>query len=106
VRNDLSARLAQLAAQCQTISYGELARQMAIPGPGAIATLTTLLEALMEEDAALGFPFRAVLCSGRLANGLPAKGFFDKAIALGRFAGKDPEAFVARERNFLFISHR
>lgn len=102
MRNDLIARLAQLAAQSQTVTYGALARDLAIPGPGAIAKLTTGLEILMEEDAALGLPFRAVLCKGRLANDLPAQGFFDKAQALGRYANSDPQDFVTAERNQLF----
>jgi hypothetical protein len=100
--SDLSARLAQLAAQSQTVTYGALARDLALPGPGAIAKLTTALEALMEEDAALGLPFRAVLCEGRLAHSLPAQGFFDKARALGRDATDDPHTFVAMERQRLF----
>lgn len=100
--NDLAARLAQLAAQQQTISYGALARDLAIPGPSTIAKLTAALEVLMEEDAALGLPLRAALCAGRLANGLPAQGFFDKARTLGRFANSDPQDFVATERNRLF----
>ena len=105
MRNDLIARLAQLAAQSQTVTYGALARDLALPGPGAIAKLTTALEALMEEDAALGLPFRAVLCEGRLANGLPAQGFFDKARVLGRDVTEDPHSFVAAERHRLFACY-
>jgi hypothetical protein len=101
MRNNLIARLAQLAAQSATISYGDLARELAIPGPGAIAKLTTELEILMQEDAQAGRPFRAALCKGRLANGLPAQGFFDKAQALGRYQGQDPAEFVAFERQLL-----
>ena len=50
----------------------------------------------MEEDAALGRPFRAVVVSAR-GSALPARGFFDKAAELGRPA-TDPAAFVAAER--------
>lgn len=96
--NELIARLEDLAARGQTITYGALARELAMPGPGAIAKLTAKLEALMEEDAARGRPFRAVLCAGRLANGLPAQGFFEKAAELGRYNGSDPDAFCASER--------
>ncbi len=101
MRNNLIARLAQLAAQPATITYGALARDLAIPGPGAIAKLTTELEILMEEDAQAGQPFRAAVCEGRLSNGLPAQGFFDKAHALGRYEGQDPAEFVAFERQLL-----
>lgn len=106
MKSDLAARLATLAAQNQTITYGALTRDLAIPGPGAIAKLTTALELLMEEDAAAGLPFRAVLCEGRLTGGLPAQGFFDKAHALGRDAKDDPAAFVTAERNLLFTRYR
>jgi hypothetical protein len=99
--NSLIARLAELAAQPTTISYGELARALAIPGPGAIAKLTAELEILMEEDAQAGLPFRAAVCEGRLSNGLPAQGFFDKAQALGRYQDQNPTEFVACERNLL-----
>jgi len=100
--NNLEARLAELAALRQTITYGALARDLAIPSPGAIAKLGQALEILMEKDAALGLPLRAALCAGRLANGLPAQGFFDKAQALGRFADSDPQRFVSIERHRLF----
>lgn len=96
--NDLIARLDDLAARRQTITYGALARELAIPGPGAIAKLTAMLEALMQEDAAKGRPFRAALCAGRLAGGLPAQGFFDKAAELGRYDGAEPAAYCAAER--------
>ncbi|OYU40506.1 MAG: hypothetical protein CFE33_07100 [Pseudorhodobacter sp. PARRP1] len=75
---------------------------MAIPGPGAIGKLTAALEVLMDEDAARGLPLRAALCAGRMANGLPAQGFFDKAQALGRFTDTDPQNFVSTERDRLF----
>lgn len=94
----LEARLAELAALGQTISYGALARELQIPGPGAIAKLTAMLESLMESDAAMGRPLRAVLCEGRLAGGLPAQGFFDKAQALGRYDGSNPAIWVTAER--------
>lgn len=96
--NDLAARLAMLAAQNRTISYGALARDLGIPGPGAIAKLTAALEALMQADAAAGQPLLAAVCAARLGQGLPAQGFFDMARALGRDIGADPAAFVVAER--------
>ena len=97
----LTARLAELAALNQTVTYGKLARDLGLTGPSTIARLTTALEALMEEDAALNRPFRAVLLSGRLANDLPAQGFFDKATALDRYHGEDPATYIAQERSAL-----
>lgn len=88
----LIARLADLSARQQTTTYGALALDLGL----RIAELTAALEALMEEDAALGRPFRAVVVSAR-GSVLPARGFFDKAAELGRPA-TDPAAFVAAER--------
>jgi hypothetical protein len=102
--NRLIARLAELAAQRQTISYGALAAELAVPPPGSIAKLTAMLEALMEEDAALGLPLRAALCEARLAQGQPAAGFFLKAQALGLFDGEDQAEFCAKQRSALFLA--
>ncbi len=96
--NKLEARLAELAALQQTASYGALARDLGIPGPGAIAQLTQALELLMEVDAAAGHPLRAALCAGRLAQGMPAPGFFEKATSLGYDLGDNPAAFVQQHR--------
>ena len=93
----LTARLAALAGDGQTITYGALARDLG----WRMADLTDALEALMDEDAARGAPFRAALWEGRLAGGLPARGFFDKAAALGADV-TDPAALVAAHRAGLF----
>ena len=102
----LAAELAGLARRRETISYGALARRLAIAGPGSIHRLTGALEALMAEDAAADRPFRAALCEGKLRGGRPAPGFFEAARRLGRFAGPldgpEAEAFVAGEREALF----
>lgn len=102
----LAAALEDLAARRETLSYGALARQLAIPGPGSINRLTAALEAMMAEDAAAGRPLRAALCEGRLAGGLPAPGFFATARALGLYdgadAGPEAEAFVSAQRRALF----
>ncbi|MDN5788495.1 hypothetical protein [Pseudorhodobacter sp.] len=98
----LVAALQGLAQRNEVMSYGDLARQIAIPGPGSIARLTAALEVLMVEDAEAGHPFRAALCRARSGDGLPAPGFFDAAVRLGRFDGGDLRGFVARERAELF----
>lgn len=93
----LEHRLAALAAAGETISYGDLARELGL----RMADLTAQLEALMEEDAAKGAPFRAVLLRQRLSpDNLPAPGFFQKAAALGADV-TDPAAFTARQRRDL-----
>lgn len=95
-----------LALRGETMGYGELARQLAVPGPGSITKLTDALEALMVQDTAEERPFRAVLCTGRLSGGLPAAGFFLKARELGRYDGpvEGPQAvaYVASERAAIF----
>jgi hypothetical protein len=90
---ELEARLAGLAAQGKTTTYGTLARDLG----WRVADLTAALEQLMEQDAAAGHPQRAALLEGRLSNGLPAKGFFVKLAELG-IAPTDPAAFVAETR--------
>ena len=87
------------------ISYGALARDLDVPGPGAIARVTTLLESMMRDDMAAGRPFIAAMCEGKLSGGMPAPGFFQMAAVLGRYTGPaiGPEAaeFVAKERRLL-----
>lgn len=95
----LAARLAELAGAGSTVTYGALARDLGL----RIGDLTAGLEALMAEDAAAGRPLRAALCAGRLSDGLPARGFFDTAAALGFDIG-DPAAFAASQRQALFAA--
>ncbi|MCZ8335032.1 MAG: hypothetical protein O9328_12280 [Rhodobacteraceae bacterium] len=96
---DLSARLADLAVQGQTITYGALARDLG----WRVADLTAALEQIMEEDAAAGAPQRAALLEGRLSNGMPAQGFIQKLAELG-IAPTDPAAYVAETRAALLAA--
>jgi hypothetical protein len=52
---------------------------------------------MMEQDAAQGRPLRAVMLEARLSGGLPARGFFEKAAALG-LDTSDPARFAADHR--------
>lgn len=88
----LDAALADLAAAGQTTTYGALAADLGLTGPGRIARLTDALEALMQADTTAGRPLRATLVVSRSGNGLPARGFFDAAQALGHDIG-DPAVF-------------
>jgi len=90
-------RLAALAAEGRTVTYGALARDLGL----RMAELTAALEALMEQDAGAGHPLRAAICEGKLSQGLPAQGFFLKCADLGLDVG-DPAAFVTRHRAQLF----
>ena len=93
----LEAALDALAARGGTVSYGDLARALDVPGPGAIARLTQALEATMADDARAGRPFRAAVCVAR-GGALPARGFFEAAERLGRSVGPDPATFAVAER--------
>lgn len=90
----LEARLAALAAAGDTVTYGALARDLGL----RMADLTAALEALMEDDARAGKPFRAAVLRQRLSpDHLPAPGFFQKAAALGADI-HDPADFTADQR--------
>lgn len=93
----LEDRLAALAAAGETIAYGTLARDLGL----RMGELTAALETLMEEDAALGRPFRAAVLRQRLSpDCLPAPGFFQKAADLGADVA-DPAGFAADQRRRL-----
>lgn len=97
MKSALEARLAALAAAGETITYGALARDLGL----RMSELTAQLEALMEDDAAQGKPFRAALLRQRLSpEHLPAPGFFQKAAELGA-ALSDPADFVQDQRRRL-----
>ena len=98
----LETRLAALALAGETITYGALARDLALTGHGTIAQLTTALETLMEQDVAAGKALRAALLTAR-GSRLPAAGFFQKAAGLG-FTIANPEAFIAEQRKALRIA--
>lgn len=97
----LCAVLARLAGQRHCVSYGALAAELGLDGPGRIAQLTARLEALMEQDAARGAPLRAAVVVGRTTNGLPARGFFLKAQELGMDVS-DPAAFHRAQLDALY----
>lgn len=100
-RARLCAALAALASERRCETYGVLAARIGLEGPGRIAHLTTMLEELMEEDAHAGRPLRAALVVGRASGGLPAHGFFLKALELG-FKVSDPAMFHRMQLNLLF----
>ena len=65
------------------VTYGKLARALGYWAPGSIAKITSALEATMRVDAALSTPFVAARAVSRGGDGLPGKGFFELAQALG-----------------------
>jgi hypothetical protein len=87
VAEQLRTHLQNMAAADLTITYGGLARLLALSPPNTIHQITVALQRLMEEDAEAGRPFIAALAVSKARGGSPAKGFFDCARRLGRFTG-------------------
>jgi hypothetical protein len=96
----LRRELQACAAAGETVTYQELARRSAFPGPHAIHRLTLLLETMAREDHAAGRPLIAALAVSRAQNGIPGRGFFQLLSALGRYDGPDegPEANAQHAR--------
>lgn len=106
----LRALLAAQARDGMPISYRQAADRLGLAPPGVIGRIGAALEVLMAEDAARGRPLLAAICVSRTGSGLPARGFFDKAAALGLFAGgpdgPEARAFHARELARLLAAYR
>ncbi|MCA1773745.1 MAG: hypothetical protein LC677_14535 [Halomonas sp.] len=67
------------------ITYQQLASALGLRPPRTIQRVAQALEQLMEEDVAAGRPMIAALVVSRRGDNLPAAGFFERAVALGRF---------------------
>lgn len=66
------------------ITYQALASELGLSPPGTIQKVAAALEQTMREDVAAGRPMIAALVISR-AGDMPRRGFFDLAVALGRF---------------------
>lgn len=77
------AYLANLPADDLPITYGRLARGLAMYAPGSIRKVTGALETTMREDFAADRPFIAARVVGRGSASLPGQGFFELAQTLG-----------------------
>ncbi len=66
------------------ITYQTLASELGLSPPGTIQKVAAALEQTMREDVAAGRPMVAALVISR-AGDMPRRGFFDLAVALGRF---------------------
>ena len=71
------------------ITYRALVGELGLAPPGTIRTVAGALEQLMREDVAAGRSMVAALVISR-AGDMPRRGFFDLAVALGRFP-QDPD---------------
>lgn len=98
----LRLALRDCATAGETVTYQDLARRTAFPGPHSIHRLTLLLEAMVREDHAAGRPLLAALAVSR-ASGIPGRGFFQLLAELGRYAGPDqgPEAAAHHVRELV-----
>lgn len=67
------------------LTYQQLAEALELAPPRTIQRVAQALEALMREDVRAGRPLIAALVVSRRGQGLPATGFFELAVALGRF---------------------
>ena len=87
-----------LIDQAQTgmpTTYKELADRLGLEPPQTIHRVGEAVEALMDDDVAAGRPMLASLCVSKTRSGIPGRGFFLKAQALGVFSG-DPAGPEAR----------
>lgn len=93
-----------------TIIYAHLAQAAGVPSPHSIHKTGEALEVLMEQDAVHGRPLLAAVAISKARDGLPAPGFFQKAVELGRYFGPDrgPQAatFHALELEKVWASFR
>jgi hypothetical protein len=95
------AHLCRIVGKATPITYQALAKALDLSPPNTIYQLTLALERLMEEDAAAVRPLISALVISKARGGLPAPGFFDCALRVGRFdgdpSGPEVPAFYAAE---------
>lgn len=75
------------------MTYQQLAEALGLQPPRTIQRAAQALETLMREDAQQNRPFIAALVVSRRGEELPAQGFFDLAVELGRFPA-DPAKYA------------
>ena len=98
----LRAHLQALAPLRSPITYLAAAKGLRLSPPNTIHQVGQALEQIMAEDAAADRPFLAAMVISKWRGGLPAPGFFDCAVRLGRFAGDatGPDARVFHAAHF------
>ena len=91
--------LQALPPDSASATYAQLADALDVSPPHRVGQVARALERTMAEDAAAGRPFLAALVVRRAPGGLPARGFYDRAAALGRGPepGETEAAFDDRE---------
>ena len=84
------ALLMQAPSNALPMTYQHVASALGLTPSRTIARVAQALEQLMDEDVAAGRPMIAALVISRRGDDIPATGFFEKAVALGRFPD-DPD---------------
>ncbi|MBZ9559652.1 MULTISPECIES: hypothetical protein [unclassified Modicisalibacter] len=104
----LAARIRRLLEttprEALPLTYHQVADALGLQPPRTIRQVAMALEQTMREDAAADRPLIAALVVSRQGEGLPARGFFDLAVALGRFpdaSARHVEAWRAAYRHAL-----
>lgn len=82
------------------MTYQQVATALTLTPPRTIAQVTHALEQLMREDAAQQKPFISALVVSRRGEGLPGVGFFELAVALGRFPADTADHKTAYQAEF------
>jgi hypothetical protein len=85
---EVRALLSERSPADALLTYQALASAIGLRPPGTIQRVGAALEQTMREDVAAGRPMIAALVISR-AGDMPRRGFFDLAVALGRFL-EDP----------------
>ncbi|WP_249975857.1 hypothetical protein [Vreelandella olivaria] len=68
------------------MTYQQVANALGLMPPRTIQRVTQALEQLMREDAVAQRPFISSLVISRRGDDMPAAGFFELAVQLGRFS--------------------
>jgi hypothetical protein len=94
MREVLRSVLLSAARAGRTLTYAELAKQLALQPPHTIHRAGLFLEDLMRDQADRGEPQLASFVVSKARSGLPARGYFMMMRELGLYAGSDagPEA--------------
>lgn len=79
------ALLAKAPDEALPMTYQQVAQALGLSPPRTIQRVAQALEQLMAEDVAAERPMIAALVVSRRGDDLPAAGFFQRAVALGRF---------------------
>ena len=80
----LRAWLLSLPESAVPTTYREAANAMQLKPPGTIQQVAGALESMMRDDVEAGRPLIAALVISRRGD-LPRPGFFEQAVAIGRF---------------------